>query len=92
MKITDLDWHTNDEGATWTLHGNVQDLYSPLLSRRKLFDVVYLGRTRVAFGGGHMRWQVYDRRYWVDDYLEQIPEFKHIHEAKAWVDAVVRLS
>jgi hypothetical protein len=39
-----------------------------------------------------MRWQVYDRRYWADAYLEHIPEFKHIHEAKAWVDAVVRLS
>jgi hypothetical protein len=39
-----------------------------------------------------MRWQVYDRRYWVDDYLEQIPEFKHIHDAKAWVETVVRLT
>jgi hypothetical protein len=39
-----------------------------------------------------MRWQVYDRRFWVDSYLEPIPEFQHVHEAKAWVDTVVRLT
>ena len=91
MKVTDLRWHTTDQGATWTLYGAV-DNGARLLGDRKLFDILYLGRTHVAFGGGHMRWQVYDLRHWADSYLERIPEFKHIHEAKAWVDTTVRLT
>jgi hypothetical protein len=95
MKIEHLKWVGNErkDGGTdvWTLHGNVSD-GNLGYARRKLFDIAYLGRTHVAFGGGHMRWQVYDRRYWVDEYLEQIPEFPDVEEAKAWVDTVVRLS
>lgn len=90
MKITELDWWTVDEGETWTLSGTVTPLQTAKV-RRKLFDVMYMGRTQVAFGGGRERWKVYDRRYWIDD-PEDIPEFAHAHEAKAWVDAVVRLS
>ncbi len=89
MKIKELNWNTNNEGETWTLSGFVSGS-DKLWVRRKLFDVMYMGRTQVAFGGGRERWQVYDRRYWIDD-PEHIPEFAHVHEAKAWVDAVVRL-
>lgn len=84
MKIKELNWNTNNEGETWTLSGFVSGV------RVGLYDVMYMGRTQVAFGGGRERWQVYDRRYWIDD-PEHIPEFAHSYEAKAWVDAVVRL-
>lgn len=89
MKITELEWRTVDEGETWTLSANVPR-FDKALVRRKLFDVMYMGRTQVAFGGGRERWKVYDRRYWIDD-PEDIPEFAHSYEAKAWVDSVVRL-
>jgi hypothetical protein len=89
MKITELNWRTSDDGETWILSGYVTTT-ERTTALRKLFEIQYLGRTQVAFGGGHMRWKVYDRRYWVDD-PQDIPEFKHVHEAKAWVDAVVRL-
>jgi hypothetical protein len=89
MKIDRLNWRTDNDGETWILGGFVSGS-DKLAIRRKLFELQYLGRTRVAFGGGHERWKVYDRRYWVDD-PQDIPEFKHVHEAKAWVDAVVRL-
>lgn len=91
MKIDRLNWRTDNDGETWILGGRVIDQNTgPLEIRRKLFEIQYLGRTQVAFGGGHMRWKVYDRRYWIDD-PQDIPEFKHVHEAKAWVEAVVRL-
>jgi len=89
MKVTDLKWHTRDDGATWTLSGDYVGVDAAGKLRR-LFEIQYLGRTQVAFGGGHMRWKAYDRRYWVEDQGD-IPEFKHVHEAKAWVEAVVRL-
>jgi hypothetical protein len=89
MKIVNLEWKTTNDGETWTLTGFV--LGSDNQFRlRKLFDVMYMGRTQVAFGGAYMRWRVQDRRFWVK-YPEAIPEFAHIYEAKAWVDAVVRL-
>jgi hypothetical protein len=95
MKIEGLNWRTDNDGETWILGAYVTDNVTPrnpmtLSIRRRLFEIQYLGRTQVAFGGGHERWKVYDRRYWIDD-PASIPEFKHIHEAKAWVDAVVRL-
>jgi hypothetical protein len=92
MKITELNWRTDNDGETWILGGLVTDPGNRgwLDIRRKLFELQYLGRTQVAFGGGHERWKVYDRRYWIDDPAD-IPEFKHVHEAKAWVEAVVRL-
>lgn len=91
MKVTDLKWHTTDQDETWALYGAVAN-GERLLGERKLFDILYLGRTHVAFGGGHMRWQPIDLRFWVDSYPEQIPEFKHLDEAKAWVETVVRLT
>jgi len=91
MKITELNWRTSNDGKTWTLTGYVNPTSdSRTITTRRLFEILYLGRTQVAFGGGHERWKVYDRRYWIDD-PASIPEFKQIHEAKAWVDAVVRL-
>ena len=91
MKITDLNWRTDNDGETWILGGQVIDHSRDVLDiRRKLFELQYLGRTQVAFGGGHERWKVYDRRYWVDAPAD-IPEFNLVHEAKAWVEAVVRL-
>jgi hypothetical protein len=89
MKITELNWWTGDDGATWILSGFISGSDNRWV-RRKLFELIYLGRTQVAFGGGHERWKVYDRRYWIDD-PQDIPKFKHLHEAKAWVDSVVRL-
>lgn len=90
MKITELNWWTNNDGETWTLSGFISGSDNRWV-RRKLFDVMYMGRTQVAFGGGVERWKVYDRRYWIDD-PEYIPVFAHSYEAKAWVDTVVRLS
>ncbi len=88
MKIDRLNWRTDNDGETWILGGRVIDQNTgPLEIRRKLFEIQYLGRGR---GGGPQRWKVYDRRYWIDD-PQDIPEFKHVHEAKAWVEAVVRL-
>jgi hypothetical protein len=89
MKITELNWRTSDDGETWILSGYVTTTVRTRALRR-LFELQYLGRTRVAFGGGHERWKVYDRRYWIDD-PQDIPEFNFVHEAKAWVEAVVRL-
>jgi hypothetical protein len=89
MNIDRLNWRTDNDGETWTLSAYVTPTEWTAV-RRKLFELQYLGRTQVALGGGHERWKVYDRRYWVDD-PPDIPEFKHVHEAKAWVDAVVRL-
>ena len=87
MKITDLKWHTRDDGETWTLGAKYLGEDAAGVVRR-LFEVKYLGRGR---GGGPMRWKVTDRRYWIDE-PEDIPEFAHVHEAKAWVDSVVRLA
>lgn len=89
MKIKELEWHTHNDGETWTLSGFVSGSDSKFVLR-KMFDVTYMGRTQVAFVGGRMRWKIQDRRYWIDN-PEDIPEFAHVHEAKAWVDAVVRL-
>jgi hypothetical protein len=89
MTVTDLKWHTRDDGETWTLSGDYKGVDAAGVVRR-LFEIKYLGRTQVAFGGGYERWKAYDRRYWIDDPAD-IPEFKHVHEAKAWVEAVVRL-
>jgi hypothetical protein len=86
--VTDLKWHTRDNGETWALSGDYkgEDAAGKV---RDMFVIRYLGRTQVAFGGGHERWKAYDRRYWVEDQEEH--EFAHVHEAKAWVEAVVRL-
>jgi hypothetical protein len=89
VKTTELKWRTDNDGETWVLDAYVSGS-EKLRIRRRLFELQYLGRTRVAFGGGYERWQVYDRRYWIDDPAD-IPEFKHVHEAKAWVEAVVRI-
>lgn len=89
MKIVSLEWKTTNDGETWTLTGFVSGADNQF-RLRKLFDVMYMGRTRVAFGGDRERWMVQDRRFWVED-PEYMPEFAHVHEAKAWVDAVVRL-
>ena len=89
MKIEGLNWRTDNDGETWILGAYVSGSDN-LRIRRRLFEIQYLGRTQVAFGGGHMRWKVYDLRYWIADPAD-IPEFQHVHEAKAWVDAVVRL-
>lgn len=86
MTVTDLKWHTRDDGETWALSGDYKGLDAAGVVRR-LFEVKYLGRGR---GGGPLRWKVTDRRYWIDN-PEDIPEFAHVHEAKAWVDTVVRL-
>ena len=86
MKIKELEWHTHNDGETWTLSGFVSGSDSKFVLR-KMFDVMYLGRYR---GGGPQRWKVQDRRYWIDN-PEDIPEFAHSYEAKAWVDTVVRL-
>jgi hypothetical protein len=92
MKIVNLNWRTDNDGETWILGGLVTDPGNRgwLDIRRKLFELQYLGRTQVAFGGGHMRWKAYDRRYWIDE-PQDIPEFLDLDEAKAWVEAVVRL-
>jgi hypothetical protein len=87
MKITELNWRTSDDGETWILSGYVTTT-ERTRALRKLFEIQYLGRGRGPHG--LMRWKVYDKRYWVDE-PQDIPEFKHIHEAKAWVEAVVRL-
>jgi hypothetical protein len=89
MKVTDLKWRTESEGEVWTLSGFISGSNNKWV-RRKLFDLMYLGRTQVAFGGRHDRYRVIDRRYWVDN-PQDIPEFLDLDEAKAWVDAVVRL-
>ena len=87
MKVTDLKWHTRDDGETWSLSGDYKGVDAAGVVRR-LFEIKYLGRGRGPHG--LMRWKVYDRRYWIDDPAD-IPEFEHVHEAKAWVEAVVRL-
>lgn len=87
--IRELNWWTDNQGELWTLSGFVSGSDSRWV-RRKLFDLMYMGRTQVAFSGSRERWKVYDRRYWIDD-PEDIPEFASVHEAKAWVDSVVRL-
>lgn len=89
MKIDRLNWRTDNDGETWILGGRVIDQNTgPLEIRRRLFEIKYLGRGRGP--RGLMRWKVYDKRYWVEDQGD-IPEFNHVHEAKAWVEAVVRL-
>ena len=90
MKIDRLNWRTDNDGETWILGGLVTDPGNRGLLdiRRKLFEIKYLGRGRGPHG--LMRWKVYDKRYWVDN-PQDIPEFEHVHEAKAWVEAVVRL-
>lgn len=90
MKITELDWSSSDNGRCWTLTGCVKPPGGLFISRRKLFDVLFLGRTQVAFGGGVERWRAYDRRYWVAGSVD-LSEVSSLEEAKAWVDAVVRL-
>lgn len=86
MIVKNLEWHTHNDGETWSLSGDYVGVDSAGVVRR-LFEVKYLGRGR---GGGPMRWKAYDRRYWVDD-PQDIPEFSYLDEAKAWVEAVVRL-
>ena len=86
MKVTDLKWHTRDDGETWTLSGDYKGVDEAGVLRR-LFEVKYLGRGR---GGGPLRWKVTDRRYWIDN-PEDIPEFAHVHEAKAWVETIITL-
>ena len=92
MKVTDLKWHTRDDGATWTLTGYVNPTSdSRTITSCKLFELQYLGRTKGAsWGERKMRWKAHDRRYWVDS-PQDIPEFLDLDEVEAWVDAVVRL-
>jgi hypothetical protein len=66
-------------GAVWKL----------IIDRRLRYSITYLGRTHVAFGGGPMRWKVQDHK--AVEGANDIPEFLGLDEAKAWVDAVVRL-
>ena len=90
MKVTDLKWHTRDDGETWTLSGDYKGEAGFCINRR-MFELQYLGRTKgVSWGERKMRWKAHDRRYWVDS-PQDIPEFLDLDEAKAWVDAVVRL-
>jgi translation elongation factor P/translation initiation factor 5A len=56
MTVTDLKWHTRDDGETWTLSGDYKGVDAAGVVRR-LFEVKYLGRGR---GGGPMRWKVTD--------------------------------
>jgi hypothetical protein len=86
MKVTDLKWHTRDDGETWTLSGDCKGSDTFIVNRR-LFEVKYLGRGR---GGGPLRWKVTDRRYWIDN-PEDIPEFNSLDEAKAWVLSIITL-
>ena len=89
MRITNLEWHTHNGGETWTLSGFVSGADNQF-RLRKMFDVTYMGRTLVAFGGGRMRWKIQDRRYWIDN-PEDIPEFNDLDEAKAWVLSIITL-
>lgn len=91
MKVTvdtrDPRWiATND--SMWSLWSDVVEY--GLVTRRVLFTITYLGRTHVAFGGGPMRWKVTDHRYFPDSRLPQT-EFHDPDEAKAWVNAIIRL-
>jgi hypothetical protein len=65
------------------------DVWKLFIDRRLAYSITYLGRTRVAFGGGHMRWKVQDHS--TVEGPNDIPEFNDLDEAKAWVEAVVRL-
>jgi hypothetical protein len=74
------DWITLNGGITYKLH----------VDRRLRFSITYLGRTRVAFGGGSMRWKVQDHSQ--VEGLNDIPEFSSLDEAKAWAISIVMLT
>lgn len=90
MKITNLEWNTRNDGETWTLSGFVAGSDNKFVLR-KMFDVMYLGLARRAnWADRKQRWKVQDRRYWINN-PEDIPEFAHVHEAKAWVETIITL-
>jgi hypothetical protein len=90
MKVTDLKWHTRDDGETWSLSGDYKGVDAAGVVRR-LFEIKYLGRTKGAsWGERKMRWKAHDRRYWVDN-PQDIPEFLDLDEAKAWVLTIITL-
>lgn len=72
-------WMEHQGGAVWKL----------VINRRLRYSITYLGRTRVAFGGGHMRWKVQDHS--IVEGTNDIPEFSNLDEAKAWVTSIITL-
>lgn len=77
---------TNDN--KWSLWSDVEEY--GYTTRRVIFTIEYVGRERVAFGGGPMRWRVTDRHPLAECRMPQT-EFGDLDEAKAWVNAIVRL-
>ena len=65
------------------------EVWKLFIDRRLQYSITYLGRTRVAFGGGHMRWKVQDHKD-VEGHND-IPEFNSLDEAKAWVTSIITL-
>ena len=60
-------------------------------NRKRLFSVIYNGRTQVAFGGGKMRWGITAHPQG-ERYLPVQPsEFHDLDEAKAYLVAIVTL-
>jgi hypothetical protein len=62
------------------------DVWKLIIDRRLAYSITYLGRGR---GRGPMRWKVQNHRF--VEFADDIPEFSDLNEAKAWVEAVVRL-
>jgi hypothetical protein len=65
------------------------DVWKLIIDRRLRYSITYLGRTRAAFGGGHMRWKVQDHS--IVEGPNDIPEFSDLDEAKAWVLTIITL-
>jgi hypothetical protein len=90
MTVTDLKWHTRDDGLTWMLYGDYKG-EAGFCINRKMFDLRYLGLTRAAnWKDRKKRWKAQDFRYWVDN-QQDIPEFLDLDEAKAWVLTIITL-
>ena len=62
------------------------EVWKLFIDRRLRYSITYLGRGR---GRGPMRWKVQDHSNVEGN--NDIPEFSDLDEAKAWVEAVVRL-
>jgi hypothetical protein len=66
------------------------DVWKLIIDRRLRYSITYLGRTRAAnWADTKMRWKV--QNHSIVEFAEDIPEFFDLDEAKAWVEAVVRL-